>query len=73
MNSIRNSNYIDLNVSYLSNVALEKYQASNPSVEFNNVLHTPNQPNHLDPILREGEFPHKNFEMRHDWMKKKGS
>lgn len=42
-------------------------------MEFNNILHTPNQPNHLDPILREGEFPHKNFEMRHDWMKKKGS
>lgn len=42
MKNIRNSKYIDLNVSYTNYVALEKYQASNPSVEFNNVLHTPN-------------------------------
>ncbi|CAD8103105.1 unnamed protein product [Paramecium sonneborni] len=51
--------------------SLERFNCSNPSIEFDNVRHIKNQPNPEDPLLHQGQFPSKNFEMHKDWMKKR--
>ena len=52
-------------------LALERFNFSNPSIEFDNVRHLKNKPNPEDPLLHKGQFPSQNFEMHKDWMKKK--
>lgn len=52
-------------------IALERFNCSNPSLEFDNVKHFPKKPNPEDPLLKTSEFPIKNYELNDNWMHKK--
>lgn len=54
-----------------NNLALERFNCSNPSLEFDNVKHIQNRPNPEDPVLNSGAFPSRNFELNDQWMKKR--
>lgn len=53
----------DLNVFQWFRLALERFNCSNPSLEFDNVKHIENRPNPHDPVLQGGAFPSRNFEL----------
>ncbi|CAD8116634.1 unnamed protein product [Paramecium sonneborni] len=51
--------------------SLERFNASNPAIEFNNIIHQPLLSKQSDPLLSKNCFPQQNFELHDQWMKRK--
>ncbi|CAD8109231.1 unnamed protein product [Paramecium sonneborni] len=51
--------------------SLERFNATNPAIEFNNIAHQPFLFKQSDPLLSKNNFPSKNFELHDQWMKRK--
>ncbi|CAD8200425.1 unnamed protein product [Paramecium pentaurelia] len=51
--------------------SLEKFNASNPAIEFQNIAHKPFSSIQQDPLLTKSSFPSQNFELHDQWKKRK--